>query len=71
MPHDKNGSLLHVGDEVYMRFIVKSISTEERDCNVNLESVEPRFPTQYKTELCAVNTRQVVLLERYMQEKLY
>lgn len=60
MPHDKNGTLLNVGDRVTMEFIVKDVFAAEEYCNINLESVDPLYPGPNKTTLGAVNTRQVV-----------
>lgn len=60
MPHDKNGQEIWTGDRVTMEFEVVSVVATEDYCNVNLRSVEGMPPLGKKTELGAVNTRQVV-----------
>ncbi len=59
MPHDRNGRLLKVGDIVNMTFKIKDIYNTEEYCNVSLESVLSMPPTENKTTLSAVNTKQV------------
>lgn len=61
MPHDKNGKTLRPGDLVTMAFNVTAVQTGEEYCNVSLESVEPMYPGEHKTNVTA-NARQVVSL---------
>lgn len=64
MPHDINGKLVEVGQEVVMRFKVTAVQAGEEYCNVNLESVEKLYPaTTYGTTLSAVNTKQIEIVK--------
>lgn len=56
MPHDKNNQLLKVGDEVVVRFKIKSLCEGEEFCNVTLETVDGRKPDGLKETWSAVNT---------------
>ncbi|MCU1285902.1 MAG: hypothetical protein JWO13_2252 [Acidobacteriales bacterium] len=60
MPHDKNGALLKVGDEVIIRAKVESLNTGAEYCNVNVKTNEPMFPSDQPTTI-VLNTRQVEL----------
>lgn len=40
MPHDKNGTLLQVGDEVILRARVTDINPSETQCNITVEAIE-------------------------------
>jgi hypothetical protein len=44
MPHDKNGNLLEVGDEVIVRYKITAIQTGDDYCNVSATSVLGRKP---------------------------
>jgi len=59
MPHDANGSLLAVGDEVVLPATVLSIQTGEDYCNVTIESKTPCLPGDHKTQV-TLNAKQVV-----------
>lgn len=54
MPHDKNGELLSVGDEVIIRFKVDSINMQEDYCNVTLSCEHPQTAdgAMTKTSVC-------------------
>jgi hypothetical protein len=58
MPHDKNGVLLAVGDEVIVRAKVTQVHTGTEYCNLTLETVEPMFPGKDKNTI-TLNTKQV------------
>ena len=58
MPHDCKGQVVEVGQEVVMRFIVKSVSQNEDYCNCMIESVYPMKPAGGPSSL-SVNTKQV------------
>lgn len=58
MPHDKNGNLLEVGDDVIIRAKVTQVHTGEEYCNLSLESVEPMYPGDSKNQF-TLNTKQV------------
>jgi len=59
MPHDKNGQLLQVGDEVYVPARVKEVQTGEEYCNVTLATAEPMYPSQ-SPSIITLNAKQVV-----------
>lgn len=40
MPHDKNGNILNVGDEVLLRCKITNVNPGETQCNVTAEAVE-------------------------------
>ena len=58
MPHDIDGTLVEAGQEVLVRFKVISVTPSEEYCNVNLETVEPMHPGEYKSTF-TLNTKQV------------
>lgn len=62
MPHDKNGKLLQIGDEVTVRAKVTSVNAGAEYCNVGLETVEPMHPTANTTAL-SLNAAQVEKLD--------
>lgn len=67
MPHDKNGKVLQLGDEVILRGRVVQISPNETYCNCTVELTE-RMPTgegEGRVEkLSAVNTRMFEKVEK-------
>lgn len=58
MPHDKNGTLLQVGDVVIIEAVVKEIYASEEYCNVRMETVNPMPPYKDGTGI-TLNTKQV------------
>ena len=62
MPHDKNGTLLQVGDRVLIPAIVTAIQPGDDYCNATL-AADP-MPPYEKPYPLTMNTRQVVLQER-------
>ena len=58
MPHDIDGTPVEVGQEVLVRFKVISVTPSEEYCNVNLETIEPMHPGEYKSTF-TFNTKQV------------
>lgn len=59
MPHDKNGELLEIDDEVIVRCKVRNLYDFEGNCNLTVETVEPFFPNEYKS-VFTINTKQVI-----------
>lgn len=62
MPHDKNKQPIKEGDRVNVEFTVKRVYETEGGgyCNAELETVEPMYPTENKSQL-TINARQCVL----------
>ena len=52
MPHDKNGSLLLVGDEVILRAKVLNITEGETACNITTEALERPEGEEYYPQIC-------------------
>jgi hypothetical protein len=52
MPHDKNGNLLAVGDEVILRCLIKDLSVHETACNVTAEVIERPEGEEYIPTFC-------------------
>lgn len=63
MPHDKNGRVLTEGDLVNVPARVKRIHEGDEYCNVEIETVEPMYPGDSKSNL-TLNTKQVELVEK-------
>lgn len=63
MPHDKNGKLIVENDTVVVEFKVKSITTSEQYCNVELESKEPMPPHGDKS-IVWLNAAQVLKINK-------
>ena len=59
MPHDKNGNLLSVGDTVNVSCRIKAIHDTEGYCNVDLETLQPMYPSDNKSFL-VLNAKQVL-----------
>jgi hypothetical protein len=59
MPHDQFGKPLQPGDVVNIPCVIKSISSEEGYCNVELETLHGRRPDGHKDTFSALNTAQV------------
>lgn len=62
MLHDKNGKVLAAGDIVNVPCIVKTVMTGEEYCNVQMDTVEPMYPGEYKSNV-TLNAKQVVKVE--------
>jgi hypothetical protein len=60
MPHDKNGTLLEVGDVVTIEARVVSIQPQEEYCNATLLLTEFMPPYTEPNTSLTVNTKQVV-----------
>ena len=60
MPHDQNGNLLRVGDQINVPAVITNICEGEEYCNVTLETIYPMYPGDSKSMWSAVNTRQTV-----------
>jgi hypothetical protein len=63
MPHDRNGKLLTVGDQVTICAMIKTIHQGEEYCNVMVETAERMYPSIAKTDI-ALNSRQVEFQEK-------
>ena len=59
MPHDVKGEVIEVGDEVIIRYKVKAVHQAEDYCNVDLETYLGMPPDFSKTNLSAINTKQM------------
>jgi hypothetical protein len=63
--HDRNGTELKVGDIVSVPCVIRSLNDgSETFCNVELETQYGRRPDGETNRFSAVNTGQVVLLQR-------
>ena len=63
--HDVNGTPLKIGDTVNMTCKITSLSEgSEEFCNVSVETVHGRRPDGQKERFSAINTGQLVLVER-------
>ena len=60
MPHDKNGQLLNVGDQVIVHAIVREITASPDFCNVKLETNEKMDDSRKEGETLWLNAKQVV-----------
>ena len=63
MPHDKDGKLLQVGDEVLFCAVVKDIQPFEDFCNITIESAFGRKPDGAKETVSAINAAVLVKVE--------
>lgn len=63
MPHDKNGTLLAVGDAVLIRAIVESISPQATTCNLTVRTVEKMTPEREAGDGITINANQVEKVE--------
>ncbi len=59
MPHDKNGTVLGVGDDVLIPCKVQAVGTGADYCNLTVETLEPMHPSPAKTTI-SLNARQVI-----------
>lgn len=59
MPHDRDGTLLKVGNTVMVPARVKAIQDTEEYCNVTLETLQPMHPGDSRSTL-VLNAKQVV-----------
>ena len=60
MPHDRDGKLLGVGDSVLVPARITAIHDTEEYCNVTLETSQPMYPSNDRSQL-NLNAKQVVL----------
>lgn len=67
--HDKNGSLLQVGDVVHIPCVITYLHGGEDACNVNLKTIHGRKPDGQIETFASVNTAQVVLIDRPEEQK--
>ncbi len=63
MPHDANGKLVEVGDEVVLRCKVVRVHDDIEYCNVDLDTVYPMPPYTEPSRFSAVNSVQVEKVE--------
>lgn len=61
MSHDKNGTLIEVGDIVTLEMEVKSISGDENYCCLNAETTLVMPGNGLKNQIQALSTKQVLL----------
>lgn len=59
MPHDANGKLIQVGDEVVLRCKVAWVGEGEGYCNVTIDTVYFMPPYTEPTRFSMVNAKQV------------
>ena len=59
MPHDKNGQLLELGDEVLIRATVKQIWPGADTCNMQVETTEKMLPSHETGSSITLNANQV------------
>jgi len=64
MSHDKNGTLLKVGDIVTMEMEVKSISGDENFCCLDAETTIAMPGNGLKNRVYALSTKQVLLVHK-------
>ncbi len=64
MPHDRDGNLLQVGDDVLVPCRIKEIHQAEEYCNVTLITSQPMYPSENLSTL-NVNAKQVILRTKY------
>lgn len=64
MSHDKNGTLLQVGDIVTLELEVKSISGDENFCCLEGETTLVMPGNGLKNQIHALSTRQVLLVTK-------
>ena len=60
MPHDMNGELLKVGDEVLIPARVASLQVGDEYCNASFETLISMYPSDSPTTI-TMNTKQVEL----------
>lgn len=63
MPHDKNGTLLQVGDRVTVQFEVKELHMAEDYCNCTLKIPGEHGPHNVTSTL-VVNAKQTTLVKQ-------
>lgn len=59
MPHDRDGRVLSVGDDVLVPCHVKELHMTEEFCNVTLETSQPMYPSENRSGI-VLNAKQVV-----------
>lgn len=62
MPHDRNGSVINVGDTVNVPMVVKNVNMTDLYCNVTLETIHSMPPDGGHSTM-TLNTKQVVKIE--------
>ena len=63
--HDRNGTKLSVGDQVMIPAVITSIAEGTEDyCNVGVQTSLGRRPDGQKDTFSAINTAQLVLVEK-------
>lgn len=62
--HDSNGTPLQVGDVVAIYGTITACFPTDDYCNVTVETVHGRRPDRDKSQIGALNTAQVTLVER-------
>jgi hypothetical protein len=60
--HDRDGKPLAVGDTVTIAFVITDTSATEDYCNVQLQTVEPMFPSN-RFDKYWFNAKQTVKVE--------
>ena len=64
MSHDKNGTLIEVGDIVTLEMEVKSICGDENFCCLEAETTLVMPGNSLKNRIYALSTKQVLLTEK-------
>jgi hypothetical protein len=62
--HDANGTRLQAGDKVMLPCVITELHATEEFCNVSLETELGRRPDGQKERFSAINTAQMVLVQR-------
>ena len=66
--HDRNGTPLKAGDFVMIPGKIKNVSAGDEFCNVDVETTLGRRPDGEKNTLYALNTAQLILVEKGTDE---
>lgn len=64
MSHDKNGTLIKIGDIVLIECEVKNISGDENYCSLDVETILPMPGNGHKNYIGALSTKQVLLKDK-------
>ena len=62
--HDKNGTPVKRGDIVLIPAVIVSASPNNDFCNLDVETLHGQRPDGRKNTIYALNTAQVILLEK-------
>lgn len=65
--HDRNGTELKVGDIVNLPCRITSLAPTDAYCNVEITTLYPSRSDGAKTSFSAMNTAQIVLVDRPVQ----